>query len=174
VDNPYHRIKVKWLLNSNPDGYVIERSVDDSLNFTVLTEVDRSKSYYLDDDVDSSHIYFYRMYSHKDILRSPDTKTKWMRPGFLGINSFKDNSGMINVRPNPVMARATIEIELKSPDTIMLELFTLSGKKVKTVYRGLVTDRQSIEFTTGGIGQGVYLLKATGSRTFLVKKIIVQ
>lgn len=173
-DNPYHRIKVKWGYDKDPDKYVIERSTDDSLHFNIIAKVKSSTSYYLDDDVDSSHVYYYRMFSYKDLVRSPYTQTLWMRPGVAGINSLKNDSGSINIYPNPAKDRAIIDIELRTPDVITLEIISISGKKVKTIYRGTVNGTKQTELSTDGMQQGIYFLRATGSKTFLVKKIVVQ
>lgn len=171
---PYHRIKIKWLFDSNPDAYVIERSVDDSLHFTTLTEVDNSTSYYLDNDVDSSHVYYYKMFSYKDILRSPNTKIESMRPGFAGFNSLYRISGSVDVFPVPVENRATINIGLNSPGNISVELLELSGKSVKKLFQGYCYDEKVIEFKTNDVVSGVYMIEVKGGNTYMVKKIVVH
>jgi len=173
-DNPYHRIKVKWGYDKNPDKYVIERSTDDSLHFNIIAKVKSSTSYYLDDDVDSSHVYYYRMFSYKDIVRSPYTQTMWMRPGTTGINALYKNTGRVEVIPNPVTNRAVVRIALNNSDNITVELFTLAGVKIETLYKGVVKDQKELVFQTASFNPGIYLLKVGGDNTFLMSKIIVQ
>ena len=173
-DNPYHRIKVKWGYDKNPDRYVIERSTDDSLHYNMIAEVKSSTSYYLDDDVDSSHIYYYRMFSYKGMVRSSYTQTMWMRPGTTGINSFYKNTGRVTVIPNPVSNSAVVKIELNNSDNITVELFTLAGVKIETLYKGVVKDYKELVFQSAFVNPGIYLLKVGGENTFLMSKIIVQ
>ncbi len=171
---PYHRIRIKWSFSSNPDKYVIERSVDDSLHFTQLTVLNSNKSYFLDNDVDSAHVYYYRMFSHKDILRSPYTQTMWMRPGVTGINSIARNSGSITVFPVPVKNRSVISIALQSPDRVTVDIITLSGKKISTLFKGSVTDKKNIDFNASKLSAGIYLISVTGRHTLLMQKVVVQ
>lgn len=171
---PYHRIKIKWLYSNIPDAYVIQRSVDDSLHFEELAEFNNSTSYYLDNDVDSSHVYYYRMFSHKDILRSAFTNTMWMRPGFTRINSLDRNTGKMDVYPVPVTGRALINVQLSTPDYIEIELLTLVGQSVQTIFKNFVADKKSIDFNIEQLPTGIYLLRAKGDKTLLVKKIVIR
>ncbi len=174
VDDPFGRIKVEWQNDSNPDGYVIERSLDDSLHFLHLTETSNSTFYYLDNDVDTSHVYFYRMYSFKDILRSPFTKILWMRPGFTGIHEIKNLNCIINVFPNPINSTSTISVIVDNPDNIVVELYNLYGIKIKTLFKGSVVNEETIIFFARSISSGTYLLVVRGKRTSKIKKIVVS
>ncbi len=172
LEKPYTRIKVKWLFSTNPDAYVIERSIDDSLHFETLTEVSNTTSYYLDDDVDSSHVYYYRMFSHKDVLRSSYTETKWMRPGVAGINSIEQNTGSVNIFPLPVSVFATINVKLTSPDNVRMELLSLTGKSLQTLYHGRIVGEKNIGFNASKLPAGFYFLKIKGDNTLMIKKIV--
>ncbi len=171
---PYHRIKISWSLNTNPDEYIIQRSVDDSLHFSTLISLDGNKSYYLDDDVDSAHVYYYRMFSRKNILRSAYTKTMWMRPGIAGINSTRFKTGKISVFPVPVTGRATVVVNLNSPDDVNVSLFTLDGQLVRTIYRGRIHDEKTVRFHTEALSPGLYFIKVKGNNTLMINKVIIR
>jgi hypothetical protein len=174
AETPYSRIKIKWLYDNTPDAYVIERSVDDSLHFETLTETSNSTSYYLDNDVDSSHVYYYRMFLHKDVLRSAYTRIMWMRPGFAGVGNTANNTCVINVYPVPVLNSATVSIQLCAPDKVKIELLMLTGKPLQTIYSGLIYNKKNINFNVKDLPAGVYLLKIKGNNTSIVKKIVLK
>ena len=174
LEMPYHRIKIKWLYDSNPDEYVLERSVDDSLHFTVLVKLPNNHSYYLDDDVDSSHVYYYRMYSHKDIIRSPYTGTMWMKPGFAGINNNFYNSGNLTVFPQPAKTKLFVKIRLNTPDKVEVSLLSIEGKKIKSIYNGYIINEKILGFLCGNIAPGIYVLKVSGKNTFMADKIVIK
>ncbi len=174
AETPYTRIKVKWLFDGSPDAYVIERSIDDSLHFENLVEVSSSTSYFLDNDVDSSHVYYYRMFSHKDILRSVYTKIMWMRPGVAGINSLKRNTGSIQVFPVPITGNATVNVRLTSPDYVKMELLTITGKPLLTIYQGKIVDEKQVAFNVSKLPAGFCFLSVKGNNTLMIKKIVLR
>ena len=171
---PYHRIKIKWLYDDNPDEYVLERSVDDSLHFAVLVKLSNSHSYYLDNDVDSSHVYYYRMFSVKDILRSPYTKTKWMKPGFAGINNKFYNRGNISVYPQPAKTKLNVKIRLEVPDNVEVSLFSMEGKKIMSIFKGYIIKEKNIGFLCNNLAFGIYVLKVSGKNTLMTNKVVVN
>lgn len=173
-DNPYHRIKVKWGYDKTPDKYVIERSTDDSLHFSIIAKVKSGNSYYLDDDVDSSHVYYYRMFSYTDIIRSAYTEILWMRPGVSGVNMRQRNSGSIEIFPNPVHENATIIIKTDVNDYVTADICSLQGKTVQTLFEGSINGEKHITFNTNNLPGGLYLVKVKGKQTFIIRKIVIR
>jgi hypothetical protein len=173
VSNPYTRIKIKWTFDSNPSGYIIERSVSDSLNFEKLAELSGNDFYYLDDGLDSSLTYYYRMYSFKDLIRSEYTPIKWMQPGnpsSIAINKLQ--TGNVKITPNPVGNSFEIDITLTISDDITISLYNINGEKVSNLFSGKVAKSSNLSFKRDGIGSGLYLLKVAGEKTLLYRKIV--
>ena len=169
------KIKVKWYPNQHPEGYVIERSIDDSLHFEQLVNLASTSFQYIDKNLDSSRTYYYRMFSYKDILRSGYTPVKWMQPGHpSGINSLKNHTASVTIIPNPVKQTAKIEIHLDNSDRIKITLFALSGQKVAELFRGKIWSKKTLLFQKGTLLPGYYLLEIVGKKTSIYKKIIIS
>ena len=172
VSNPYTRIKIKWTIDNNPSGYIIERSVGDSLNFEKLVELAGNKFYYLDNGLDSSLTYYYRMYSFKDLIRSEYTVIKWMQPGnSSGVIVNDLQTANITVIPNPAHSSAEIEIYFTVPDMVNVSLFNTNGEKVCDLFTGKIIKNRSLMLKRGNIPAGLYLLKISGSNTLTYKKL---
>jgi hypothetical protein len=174
VDHPYSRIKVKWLLDKSPDGYVIERSVDDTLHFETLVRLNNHAAYYLDDEVDSSHVYYYRMFSYKNIIRSPYTAIEKMRPGFTGINTLRGNQCSLNLYPNPSQNKVSLVLDLLAADEVTISIYSLTGVKMKNLFNGFVKEKVNLNFNVKGFPSGLYIIEVRGRKTNLIKKMMVQ
>lgn len=172
VTNPYSRIKVKWNLNSNPAGYIIERSIGDSLHLEELVELQGNKFYYLDDGLDSSLTYYYRMYSFKDLIRSNYTEVKWMKPGTAGIYDLETQAVNVSIMPNPLTSSAIIDISLKRQDNIVVSLLTITGEKISEIYSGKIAKNKKLPLLRGKNQGGIYLLEVKGNTTLIHKKIV--
>jgi len=169
----YSRVKISWYPNQSPDGYIIERSENDSLHFKRLVMLDNTKFQYIDKHLDSTKTYYYRMFAYKDILRSAYTSVQWMKPGITGINNLLDRSAIVQVNPNPVRLRANIHLSLRSPDKVIVSLISMSGRKVAVLYNGYINENKVIPFQKGFLKPGYYILKISGPKTYINKKIII-
>ena len=175
TDYTYSRIKISWYPDENPEGYVIERSDGDSLHFKQLISLGNTQFQYIDKNLDSAVTYYYRIFSYKSIVRSAYTTVKWMQPGRpLGINSITNHNASVTIIPNPIKQYGQIEISLNNPDIIQISLYTLNGQKIKSLKPGIIIDRASIPLNVSNLKAGCYLLKITGEKTLLFKKLIIN
>ncbi len=174
TEHKWSRIKITWFPDQSPEGYEIERSVNDSLHFKQLVKLDNTKFQYIDKNLDSTTNYYYRMFSYKNSLRSPYTGVKGMRPGrSLGINSIINHNASVTIIPNPVKQYGQIEISLAKPDIVRVSLYSLNGQKIIALNPRQITGKTIIPLDVTDIKAGYYLLKISGEKTLLFKKIII-
>jgi len=170
----YSRIKISWYPNQSPEGYIIERSIGDSLHFKRLTNLDNTNFQYIDKELDSSITYYYRMFTYKDILRSANTSTQWMKPGqTTGINQAVDGSALLNIQPNPVKQQAEIHISLRHPDYVNIGLYSISRQKLTVLFQGNINQEKTLIFHKASLRPGCYILEMKGNNTRIYKKIII-
>ncbi len=68
----------------------------------------------------------------------------------------------VRVAPNPFINQTQVSLLVLEPQTVRLELFDLSGKKLMTLFSGqLQLGEQLFEMDGNGLRSGVYLLKMT-------------
>ena len=174
TDYTYSRIKISWYPDQNPDGYIIERSIGDSLHFKQIANLDKTKFQYIDKKLDSAMTYYYRMFSYTDILRSAYTPTQWMKPGqTTGVNQVLDGSALLSIQPNPVKQQAEIHISLRTPDYVNIELYSISGKRVAILFQGNINHEKTLIFRKESLRPGYYVLEIKGNNTRVYKKLII-
>jgi hypothetical protein len=173
-DYTYSRIKISWYPDQSPEGYLIERSIGDSLHFKQLVNLDNTKFQYIDKNLDSTSTYYYRMFAYKDITRSVYTSVQWMKPGITtGINNVIDGSAIVKIIPNPVRQNANIQIFLRNPDNVTISMISITGKRVAELYKGYLKGNEIISFQKGFLKAGYYILQISGTKTHVYKKIII-
>lgn len=74
----------------------------------------------------------------------------------------------LNIYPNPVNGIAKLTYSLKNPDSIQIEVYDFTGKKVTTLYKGFVNTNESIlDWNTQSLRSGTYIVIFKSSkRTF--------
>jgi len=85
----------------------------------------------------------------------------------------------LEVYPNPFQERAFIVLRagsLRNPATITVGLFDLLGRKLKTIYPGILQPDQSLEcaIEANGLPSGLYYISVSGTATSISKAIIVR
>jgi len=101
-ESSFHSIHLSWIDNStNELGFIIERSVEDSLNFTLLDTLENNTIAYIDSGLSVGDKYFYRVYAY--------------------------NAEKISDFSNAVGARTLISIIYFSPDSTVLSVNNESG-----------------------------------------------
>jgi hypothetical protein len=86
------------------------------------------------------------------------------------------NPTLVQVNPNPTVGRAQISFESTADQYVEIEVYDLTGKKVKSVYSGMTEDNknQIIETNLDHLTNGVYLLHLRTESSTSVSKIIVN
>ena len=170
----YSRIKLSWTRNDDEDGYLIERSTGDSLHFKPLVYLDNTSIQYIDKNLDSITPYYYRICAYQGITRSSYTPAKGMKPGQpLGINTLKEHTASVVIKPNPVHSSAEIQISLDTPDNVKVTLYSLNGQNISNLYSGQIIQRKTVIFNKNRILPGYYFLKIRGEKTSIYKKLII-
>lgn len=83
----------------------------------------------------------------------------------LALNSIK-------IYPNPATSEFTISQNLSSEGTV--QLFDISGKRIKDLFSGNFSSNKNIKVKTDGLATGIYLLKVNTGNQSVTKKLIVK
>ena len=172
----YTKIVLKWSRSENTEGYIIERSVGDTLSFEQLVDLTATKTYHIDNDLDSSLTYYYRSFSYNGIYRSVYTPITHMKPGTgMGIHDQNDfSNAKLLVAPNPFTSSTVFEISVQQPEDLSVELYDNMGRRVRTVFKGRVQQQKNVELRRDYLSNGLYFVKVYGPSTNISYKIIVN
>jgi len=172
--NPDTRIVIEWSRPGNCQGFIIERSVGDSTHFKALIDLSYSETYYHDNSVHPDTLYLYRMYAYSSLNRSAYTVIYGGYPGQIsGISESSFNAARIKVYPNPCRNTAKVEVWMRYPEAIDVELISLTGEKIFDLYKGEAERYNYFDIPERLLKPGVYLIRITGGNINLSDKIIV-
>lgn len=81
----------------------------------------------------------------------------------------------LSITPNPVAATAVIRFTNSERRSIIIELFDVSGRKIKNIFNG-ITDKgaQTITFSRGGLKGGIYFLHLNAGKWNDIKKVLIE
>ena len=174
INDPYHTIRIQWTPNPGLEGFIIERSTNDSLHFEQIADLASSKNFYLDSGLDSANIYYYRMFSYIGINPSAYTITIRMKTAWVGIQEDVDAlASKIHIFPNPASDNAAVHIQFKKPEKVEIELYNLNHKKVRDIFSGNISGKRSITFETSGLSNGIDLVSIKMQGIQIHKKLII-
>ncbi len=88
----------------------------------------------------------------------------------VGENELTSNS--IKIYPNPAISEFTISQNLSSEGTV--QLYDISGKKIKELFRGNFGTNKNITVKTDGIAAGIYLVKVNSGKQSVTKKLVIN
>jgi len=91
------------------------------------------------------------------------------RPNMTGIKDHSTENADIVVYPNPAKDEVFIKSSVSSPETLTLELFTITGQKVKENKMN-----GSYKMDLKDLSGGIYFLKIAGTHFFTTRKIVVE
>ncbi len=83
------------------------------------------------------------------------------------------SNAVVNVTPNPGTDRIAIELDLRSPGSVAVQLFGLTGEQVAERRLDAAAGRQSVTFETSGLEAGVYMVRAVGDDGIIGERTIV-
>ena len=79
---------------------------------------------------------------------------------FSGIDYTHSLTDRLGIFPNPVSNTSTISFSISQPGRVSFKIFDVTGKLVKTLFDGMVEERESkMECNAGELKQGLYFLK---------------
>ena len=90
----------------------------------------------------------------------------------LGVDDNELLASSIILYPNPATSEFTISQTLSSEGSI--QLFDISGKKIKELFRGDFGAHKNIRITTDGIAPGIYLVEVSVGNQFFAKRLVVK
>ena len=79
------------------------------------------------------------------------------------------------IRPHPVQATSTAMLQVERAQEVTAELFDLLGRKVQTVYRGMVNPSTPVELSVSSnqLQSGAYFLRVTGDDFRTTQRVTV-
>jgi len=171
--NPDTRIVIEWSRPGNCQGFIIERSVGDSVHFKTLVDLPYSETYYHDNTVHPDTIYLYRMYSYSSLNRSAYTVIYGGYPGQIyGISESSFNAAQVKVYPNPFRGSAKVEVWMRYPAPINAEVLSITGEKILDLYSGKTERYNYFDIRDGLLKPGIYFIRITGENLNISEKII--
>lgn len=90
----------------------------------------------------------------------------------LSVDNTELTSNSIKIYPNPATSEFTISQNLSSEGTI--QLFDISGKRIKSLFNGNFGTNKTITVKTDGIAAGVYFVKVNSGKQSVTKKLIIN
>ena len=90
----------------------------------------------------------------------------------LGVDENQIDLNAIVIYPNPATSEFIISHNLTSEGNI--QLYDVSGKKIKEVFNGNFGSSKNITVNTDGISSGLYFVKLTSGNQSVTKKLIVN
>ncbi len=96
---------------------------------------------------------------------------------YLGLNKRPEQDiTSVNVFPNPVKDKVSVDIDLKEPEYLSFELLDAQGKLITVLLRDLVKVKTNVfSFSTQHLSPGIYFLRIEGNKqTHTTKKIVVN
>jgi photosystem II stability/assembly factor-like uncharacterized protein len=88
----------------------------------------------------------------------------------VGENELASDS--IKIYPNPATSEFTISQNLSAEGTV--QLYDISGKKIKNLFSGNFGTNKNITVKTNGIAAGIYLVKVNSGKQSVTKKLIIN
>jgi len=90
----------------------------------------------------------------------------------LNVNDMQRTSEMIALYPNPATDQFSIKHALNSEATI--GLFDIQGKKIKTLYNGMLNPSEEKTFTISDLHGGIYLVQITTNGNQFTKRLVIE
>ena len=158
--------------------FFLDRSID-GLSFQRISEIPSKgnsrygNSYtFTDKDVKTGQMYYYRLADYSlngQVLYHPMISITFKASGFLPERMLLHPN-----YPNPFNPTTIIKYELPKPEKVKIEIFTLLGKKIKTLLnKQMTTGIHEIEFNGQNLPSGVYYYRIAAGKFQHEKKMIL-
>lgn len=148
---------------SFPRSGIVFKSVIDDLSYTPGGQLQNNQTYY----------WRVRPLNNASCAswssRSFSTGTPVSVNEIPGVTNF-------SVYPNPLAAGTELQIELNIQEStdILIGLFDVNGKLIRSVNNTFAAGRNDFVFSTGNVANGVYVLSLQGEEGVLHQKIVVS
>ena len=168
---PEAQLIVVWQRCNQCLGYVVERSVGNEDNFSVVAEKNSATLAYYDNDVEVGTTYYYRVYSYNEAGPSPYSDVVSASPdAVLGIENrlFQD----VYVFPNPAGNMLQLNLGQHLPSAVQLQWIDLQGRALPVQPSGVY--EKELYFNLSGLPPGLYILKINDQTTTKSIKVIKE
>ena len=162
-------VELKWYDDSNAESnYVLERSIDNKLNFAKVADLDRNTITYMDKTVTAGKTYFYQV---KAINPLGSSKVSNISEIKVVTTSGVLNSELINLYPNPALNYITVSL----PDGLQYENIDISIlDQMNRPVLSKVFNTQSFEVNLSQLKPGLYNIVITSENFKTSKKVFKQ
>ena len=93
----------------------------------------------------------------------------------LGIANSELLQNTIKVYPNPSMDRVYIQLENNLDKNLKVDLYTLNGVKIRSIYNGgIQSNKQIIGFETSNLSSGTYIVKFNIDGNSISKLLVIK
>jgi hypothetical protein len=148
--------------------YTIERAEDTPVEFVEIARIESSKTFYLDNNIETNVQYFYRMKSTGTYGTGEPGDTV----SALVLNSRAIQSENLTLYPNPASKSITLSLQNNSVIIDELLVYNLQGRLVKTISN---EQRNSeIQINISNLSAGQYLVKCNIEGNILTKLFIKE
>jgi len=79
-----------------------------------------------------------------------------------------------SVSPNPVIDNAVISFDIQDKKFVSLDIFSIDGKKVKSLLNSMVSGEKRVSFVRGNLKTGTYILTLRTNNGVSSKKLVIQ
>ena len=92
----------------------------------------------------------------------------------VGITDIPEVGTNFSVYPNPLTESASVSFSLPKPSNTMLELYDAGGRKLKSLYQGILpSGEHTFELNRSQLPPGLYFLKLNADAGSFARKIVV-
>jgi hypothetical protein len=77
----------------------------------------------------------------------------------LGLVKAERWSDKMKMYPNPTVNEVKLQLGVNSPKDVLIELYTIKGAKINSVFKGIITPNQIISFGTEKLSSGTYIIR---------------
>jgi choice-of-anchor B domain-containing protein len=93
----------------------------------------------------------------------------------LATNEWQQNILRTTIFPNPFTSNISVEMQTHKPETVILSIFTVEGKKMFETTKQLQSGENKIELNElGSLAEGLYLLTINGTNSITIQKHILK
>jgi hypothetical protein len=166
---------LRWVTASetNSSGFRVQRKTESGFNTLQYVEgagtTSQSTNYQvrLTDLEYGTHTFRLEQVDHDGSTSLSDPVTVE-----LGIEGRYDVS---DVRPNPAVHQAKVEVAVKKSQTVSVTLFDALGRRVKTLHRGRLDGETThhLSFEAQGLANGAYFLRLQGEQFQTSRRVMV-
>jgi len=90
----------------------------------------------------------------------------------LGIDDFEETAASFDIYPNPAIGDITIQQRFTGEGNIVL--YDSSGRKLKTLYNGNLSDASQFQFNRDALATGLYFIQVTTAGQTFTEKLLIR